>query len=133
MVFRKTTADFVPEALVAPVLRPVIQRTLDVIAAARVRPHGTESKTTRVVGIDELMVDGRHVSQNAEPAERIDLLEFLDRALRHRFAADPVEAVAAGDEIAIDTVGYAVFLIGDIGAGAIEIMRLDIRCIVNRD
>ncbi len=133
MIFRQAAADFVPEALVAPVLRPVIQRTLDVIAAARVRTHGTERKTTRVVGIDEFVVDGGHVSENAEPAERVDLLEFLDGTLRHRFAADPVKTVAAGDEIAIDPVAYAIFLIGDIGAFSVEIMRLDIRCIVNGD
>ncbi len=41
-----------------------------------------------------------------------------------------METIAAGNEIAIDPVGYAIFLIGYIRAFAIEIMRLDIRCIV---
>ena len=62
------------------------------------------------VGVDQLVVDGRRIGEDAEPAEGIDALVDADRLLRDRLAADAVEAVAAGDEVAVDLVALAAGL-----------------------
>ncbi len=73
--------------LVRPVASTiVVERALHVIAAARGRAHGAEREAARVVGIDQLVADRRRIRQDAEPAERIDPLEGLDRRRPDRSA-----------------------------------------------
>ena len=65
-----------------PVGHVLVDRHLQVVAAARRRAHGAQRKAALVVGVDQLVVDGRHVGQDAEPAERIDALVDADHVLR---------------------------------------------------
>src|SRR5690606_22614101 len=127
----QAVADFVPEAVVRPVLNLFVWRHLDIVAAARGRAHGAKRKAARMIGVDELVTDGRNVRDDAEPGEGIDFLVDRYRPLRHGAAADAVIAVAAGDEVAVDAVTLARAAIGDEGALAVEIVRLDVLRLVN--
>jgi hypothetical protein len=100
----EAAAQFVPEAVVGPVLDLLVERALHVVAAAGVRTHAAQGEAALVVGVDQLVADRRHLGQQAEPAEGIDALETARWRLRHAGAADAVEAVAAGDEVAFDLV-----------------------------
>jgi p-hydroxybenzoate 3-monooxygenase len=68
-------AQFVPECVVAPVFDLVLERTLHVVARARGRAHRAQREATFVIRVDQLVRNRRRVGQDAEPAERIDLLE----------------------------------------------------------
>src|SRR6185503_3746695 len=57
-----------------------------------------EREAALVMRVDELVHRRRHLRENAEPAERICALERLSR---NRLPADAVEAVAAGDRVAL--------------------------------
>ena len=118
--------QFVPEPVVRPLVDVIVERALHVIAAAVRRAHGAERKSARMVGVDQFMRDRRRLRQDAEPAERIDPLEGLDRRRLDAGAADAVKAVAAGDEVAGDLVADAVLDIGDARMVGVEIMRLDV-------
>ena len=124
--------QLVPEPLVRPLVDVILERTLQVIAAAVHRAHGAERKASLVVGVNQFVVDRRRLRQDAEPAERIDPLEGLDRRRLDAGAADAVEAVAAGDEIAVDLAGHAVLDIGDARTVGVEIMRLDVGGLIDR-
>src|SRR6266702_7165774 len=100
--------------------------------AALGRAHGAERKAAGVVGVDEFVADRRRIGQNAEPAERIDPLELLDRRRRDAGAADAVKAVATGDEVAIDLVGDAVLDPGYARVTTVEIMRLYVLGLIDR-
>ena len=124
--------QFVPEPFVRPLVDMIVERALHVIAAAVRRAHGAERKSPRVVGVDQFVADRRRLRQDAEPAERIDPLEGLDRRRLVTLARlTPVKAVAAGDEVAGDLVGDAVLDVGDAGVVGIEIMRLDVGGLVD--
>ena len=124
--------QFVPEPLVRPCVDIVVERALQVIAAAVGRAHGAEREAALMVDIDQLMRDRRGFRQDAEPAERIDPLIGLDRRRLDAGAADAVKAVAAGDEVAGDLVGDAVLHIGDARMVGVEIMRRDVGGLVDR-
>src|SRR6185437_12349724 len=108
----ESSLQFVPEALVRPLVDLVVERALHVIAAKVGRAHGAESKAALMIGVDQLMRDRRRVREDAEPPERIDPLESLDCIRLHGDAADAMKAVAAGDEVALDLAGDAVPQIG---------------------
>ena len=86
-----------------------------------------------MVGVDQFVADRRDVGEDAEPAEGVDLLEGLDRRFRNRLAADAVVTVAARDEIAVDAVGGAVHLVGDVGLIACETVRRDVAGVIDGD
>jgi hypothetical protein len=67
-----------------------------------------EREAALVVAVDELLARGLNLGQDAEPAERIDVLARREHAIGHRRAADAVEAVAAGDDLAAQLVALAV-------------------------
>src|SRR5512142_108978 len=56
------------------------------------------------MGIDELLVQRRHLGEQPEPAEGVHPLELSTLIRRYRRAADAVVTVAAGDEIAVQLV-----------------------------
>ena len=60
--------------------------------------------------VDQLVVGRRRLRDDAEPAERIDPVVFRKRAGRKARPADAVEAVAAGDDVAIDLLRFAAVL-----------------------
>ena len=84
------------------------------------RAHGAQREAARMIGVDELVVGGRHLGQHAQPAKGIDLLEGLQRALRNGPAARAMVAVAAGNEVAVEPQALTVLLEGDEGAIAVE-------------
>src|SRR5690606_9059075 len=91
---------------------------------------GAKGKAALVMGVDQLIGDGRLVDENAKPAKGIDALESGEGGLGHALAADAVETVAAGNVAAVDAMGGAILGIGDIGAG-VEIMQFDIFGVVD--
>src|SRR6185437_13111179 len=124
--------QFIPEAVVRPLVDMIVERTLHVVAAAARRAHGAERKTARMVGIDQLMADRRRLRQDAEPAERIDPLEGFDGLWLDAGAADAMKAVAARDEVATDLVGSAVLYVSHARMIGVEIVRLDVGRLVDR-
>src|SRR5262249_34396709 len=124
--------QLIPEAIVRPLVDVIVERALNIMPAAPGRAHGAERKTAGVVGIDQLVTDRRRVREDAEPAERIDPLELLDRGRLDAGAADAVEAVAAGDEVAENLVGDAVLHVGYARVTAVEIVRLHVLGLVDR-
>ena len=93
-------AQLVEEGAVRPILGPLAERNLDIVAAAPGRAHRAQGEAAFVMGIDQLMCGGRPVDQQAEPAEGIGPLEALQGARRDGAARHAVIAVAAGDEVA---------------------------------
>src|SRR6202022_2473778 len=85
-----------------------------------------------MVGVDQFVRDRRRLRQDPEPAERIDPLKNLDRRRLHAGAADTVESVATGDEIAGNLVADAVLDVGYARTIGVEIVRLDVGRLVNR-
>ena len=89
-------------ALVRPVARgPRRARTggrAGVISGERMLK---QREAALVVGVDQLVRGRRRLRQDAEPGERIDALEDGQHARRNRRPADAMEAVAAGDEVAV--------------------------------
>src|SRR3569623_2252629 len=96
--------QLVPHALVGPVLDPLAQRDVDVIAAARFAAHAGEREAAGVGGVDQLVVARRDIGEDAEPAERVLARELLPDARREPAAAGPARAVAADDEAAVDAL-----------------------------
>ena len=86
-----------------------------------------------MAGIDQFVADGRHIGENAKPAERVDLFEGADGILGHRAAAGAVETVAAGDETAIDADILTLDPAGDVRLVAVEIVQLDVGDLVFAD
>jgi hypothetical protein len=79
-----------------------------------------------VLDVDQL---GRHrlgAREHAQPAEGIDLLVFAQDIGGNRLAADAMEAVGADDVVAIDAMLGAVLAVGDVGRGALEVVRLHV-------
>src|SRR5215469_2995976 len=89
----------VPDALVGPLFELLIKRHLQIIAAALARALAGEGEAVGMACIDELVIAGRYIRHDAEPAERISTFE---EPRRHLAVADAVLTVAAGDEIAVE-------------------------------
>ena len=68
------------------------------------------------------MGDRRRARQHPQPAERIDLLVCAQDVGRDRPAADAVEAVAAGDEVAVDAVDVAAPAIRESGRIGLDVV-----------
>ena len=68
----------------------------------------------------------RGARQDAEPAERVHLLELAQDRGRDRPARDAVEAVAAGDEVAVQPQRLAAVAAGDDGMRGLEVVQRDV-------
>ena len=128
---RQAAAEFVPEGVVRPILDLVVDIALDVIARPGHRAHRAQGKAARGVRIDDFMRHRPRIGQQAKPAERIDLFIGGDRGFRHGTAADPVIAVTAGDEVAVDPVSDSVLGIGDPGMRRVDIVNGDVGGLVD--
>src|ERR1019366_9618235 len=64
---------------------------------------------------------------NAEPAERITLVERNAVRGRYRLSADAMKPVAPGDEITVETVVRAVMLERYVGPVGVEVVHGDVR------
>jgi hypothetical protein len=81
--------------------------------------------------VDQLLRHRRHVGEHAEPAERVDPLVEPERRGRQALARNPVEAVAAGDEIALDLPGDAPGDEADPGLSRVEIVQCHIERLID--
>src|SRR2546430_3236056 len=108
--------EFLPEALVRPILQPSVEVALDVVAAQYRAAHGGKRKAAAVVAIAKVG-ERRRLRHDAEPSERITLFVGPQHGGGDRLPAHAMEAVAAGDVIAVDPAGFAILLIGYRMAG----------------
>ncbi len=115
--------QFGVEAVVGPVLDRVVQPALDVEPAAGRRAHRTEGEAALGGGIDQLFRHRRPVDHHPQPAERIDPLIGAQYLGWNGLAAGSVEAVAAGDEVALQLVAFAVLYPGQAWAGTGDVQR----------
>ena len=67
--------------------------------------------------------DRRRAGQHPQPTERIHFLVGAQNVTRNRSAADAVEAVTTGDEVAVNSVGGAVLAVRQPGRIGIYIVR----------
>ena len=111
--------QLLPDPLVRPRLELLVRRALDIEPAARRRAHAEQGEAARMVGVDQLLRDRLAVAQDAEPAERVDPFEHLQRRL-HRAPAHAVEAVAAGDEVTLQRLRRPLVPEPDHGRPAVE-------------
>ena len=109
-----------PEGVIRPLLGLVVERALNVVAAAHLAALAAECETALVVDIDQLVRDRRHVSQHAQPAKGVNLFVQRDRAGRHGRATDAMETVAAGDEIGLNPVANTVLEVAHAGLRAVK-------------
>src|SRR6185295_5647977 len=105
--------ELVPEALVAPLVEMIFERTLHVTANPRRRAHACQRETAVGRYVDQLVPGRRHIGQDAQPAERIDALVSAELARRNAAAADAVIAVAARDEVAFEASRLAAMCVRD--------------------
>ena len=125
-----------PQLVVEPLVRPVGQNlvgpALYVIPAARGGPHRTQGETALVVGIDQLVLDGRLVHQDAQPAERINALEHRQHLRWDRLARGTVEPVAPSDEVTGQFVRLTLHRVADPRRRARHIVQGHILRLVDR-
>src|SRR3984957_906674 len=103
----QTPFQLIPESLIRPLIDVIVETALHVVTAAMRRAHAAKGKSPGMVGIDKFVADRWRLRQDSEPAERIDSLKGLDRRRLHAGAADAMESVATGDEVAGDLVADA--------------------------
>ena len=123
---RQAPAQRVPEPLVRPVLDAVVAAALHVVAAQRGVAHRAQGEPLLAVGVDQLLVHGRRLGQDPEPAERIGALVGPGRRRGDHRAAHPVGAVAPGDVVAVDAVARAVLGEGDVGGRPRDVVGKDV-------
>src|SRR5256885_1392394 len=63
-----------------------------------------------MIGVNQFARCRRNLCENPEPTKRINALVDSQRVRGNRGAADSVEAVATGDEIAIELLSFSLTL-----------------------
>ncbi len=116
--------QFIPEAIVRPVLDLFGQWNLDVVAAARVRTHRGQRKAILVVGVDQFVIARRHVGKDPQPAEGIDLFKLAADVGRNRLARYAMKTIATGDVHGIQPLLPACMQEADPGRTA-DVMQFD--------
>lgn len=76
--------------------------------------HREQCEPTLVGGVNEFGGRGRGLGEDAEPAEGIVALEFLEYPGGNGRARDAVESIASGDDVALKRVGPARLGPGDV-------------------
>src|SRR5947209_20606682 len=72
--------------------------------------------------VNQLVRRRRRLDQDAEPAEGIDARELVAQARGDGGARDAVEAVAAGDELALELHQSSVVVVADLGLARVEVI-----------
>ncbi len=83
--------------------------------------------------IHDFVGDRRGLRKDSEPTEWIDALVSLRDGSRQRLAADAVKAVATGNELARQSVRFAILYIGNGGRRAVEVVQPDILGFIDND
>lgn len=73
--------------------------------------------------VDQLVGDRRHIRQQAQPSERVDLFVQLDAVGGHAGPAHTVVAVTAGNEVAADLAALACVRVGDAWPCAVPALQ----------
>src|SRR5262249_10186440 len=93
--------EFGPDAGGRPEGQVFIGRALEIEAADFGRTHGEQREAAIVVRVDEFFRGGRGLGEDAEPAEGIVAIVCGEHAVWNCGAGNSVEAVTAGDEVAV--------------------------------
>jgi len=117
--------QFVPDAIVGPEREVFIGRALQVEAADFRRTHGEKSEAAVVVCVDEFVGGRGSLREDAEPTERIVAFVGGENALRDGGAGDSVEAVATGNEVAVEAFGETVVMERDVGISGVDGVELN--------
>jgi hypothetical protein len=120
--------EFAPDAMIGPERKVFIGRALEIEAADFGRAHGKQRKATMVMDVNEFLGCRRRLREDAEPAEGIVAFVNGEDARGDGGAADSVEAVATGDEVAIEALGGAIVLERDVGIRGVERVERDFGC-----
>ena len=86
-----------------------------------------------MVYVNELFRDRRRIGKQSQPAEGIDPLECLEDITGNGGAADAMIAVAAGDEVAVEAMLPAIFLVGYVRRVARDAAGRDVLRLVDDD
>jgi hypothetical protein len=92
--------ELVPDPVIRPLAEILVGPALDVQAADLRRAKGVQREPALVVREDQHVGRGGNRGQNPEPAERVLARVAAEHPGRDRVARDPLEAVAARDEVA---------------------------------
>ena len=120
---RGARLELLPDALVRPLAEVLVVGDLEVVARQLGPAQREQREAALVVGVDELVHRRRDLREDPEPAERVLALERAQHAGGDALAADAVEAVAAGDEVALELVGRAVVREADARPVALELVH----------
>ena len=101
-VERDPGLQLLPDPVVGPERQVLVGVALDVVARELAGAQAQEREAALVGRVADLVDRGRDRSEDPEPAERILARELGQHAVRNARAADPVEAVAARDHVALD-------------------------------
>jgi hypothetical protein len=115
-------AQLVPDALVGPLLQALVLWDLEVEPADRGRAHRVQREAALVPGVDELIGARRRLGEDPQPAEGIDELVVGNDPVGDRGAAYAVEAIAAGDEVALQLSRRAAVFVCDARPLAVDVM-----------
>ncbi len=115
--------QLVIKARIAPGGDVFVDRHLDVVAAAGVGTHRAQREPARMMGIDQLVRDWRRVGEQPEPAKREGAFVQPNGVARHAGAADAMEAVAAGDGVAVQFFAATILFEGHARVVAVEAMH----------
>src|ERR671923_199758 len=92
--------ELFPDPLVRPFLEVLVRPALEVETGHCRRAHAVQREAALVVRVDQCLVRRARGREDAEPAERVLARERAQHSGRDAVAADAVEAVAAGDQVA---------------------------------
>ena len=115
-----------PDPVVRPLVEVLVRLALEVQAAEARGPQAEQREPALVVRIDELLARGRDVGEDAEPAEGVVARERAQDAARDARAADAVEAVAAGDHVALELAPLAIVGEADPRPLGLELVHADV-------
>ena len=118
--------EFAPDAVIGPEREIFVGRALQIEAADFGRAHGEQCEATIVMYVDEFFGSGRRLGENAEPAEGIVAFVNGEDARGDGVAGEAVEAVAAGDKVAVEAGAGAAVLEGDVRMRGIERVQLSV-------
>src|SRR5262249_48604573 len=104
IVSGESLVELAPDAIIGPQRQVFIGCALEIEAADFRRAHGEQCKAAIVMYVDEFFGGGRRLGEDAEPAEGIFTLVNSQDASGNGGTRDPVKAVAAGDEVAVEAL-----------------------------
>src|SRR5206468_11598691 len=123
--------ELAPDAVIGPESEVFIGRALQIEAADFRRTHGEKRETTIVMRIKQFLGGWRGLGEDAEPAKRIIAFVNGEYARGNSGTRNTVEAVAAGNEVTIETFGTflagGIVAEGDVRCGGLERVKRYVR------